>query len=263
MLEDIAPAIRSSKKVKVLTALPGSTGEDLVFDSHISFLPFINYLKSKSAGDADTRSRIYNYLVERFEAEPALLQPIKDSSVLSEHSDLLELLSTSLFPVVTDPEKNIFTLAVPYQFSIFNDSASFRKLFVNGEEHVILPENSSDEYLKQIHCSLIYEHALEKFYGVKLNSNTDLVYPIIDAATGMKRYYKLRYDKRFIDLHLKGELPPIQDCAVCLNTFRILDLDQQLKKMPLELFSAEGFGVWVAEDVTTQETLDAIKKILL
>ena len=263
MLEDIAPAIRSSKKVKVLTALPGSTGEDLVFDSHISFLPFINYLKRKSAGDADTRSRIYNYLVERFEAEPALLQPIKDSSVLSEHSDLLELLSTSLFPVVTDPEKNIFTLAVPYQFSIFNDSASFRKLFVNGEEHFILPENASDEYLKQIHCSLIYEHALEKFYGVKLNSNTDLVYPIIDAATGMKRYYKLRYDKRFIDLHLKGELPPIQDCAVCLNTFRILDLDQQLKKMPLELFSAEGFGVWVAEDVTTQETLDAIKKILL
>lgn len=263
MLEDIAPAIRSSQKVKVLTALPGGTGEDLAFDSHISFLPFINYLKNKSAGDSDTRARFYNYLVERFEAEPALLQPIKDSSLLSEYSDLLELLGTSLFPVVTDPEKNIFTLAVPYQFSIFDESATFRKLFVDGEEHFILPENAPGEYLKQIHCSLIYEHALEKFYGVKLNTNTDLVYPVIDAATGMKRYYKLRYDRRFIDLHPKGELPAIQDCAVCLNTFRILDLDQQLKKMPLELFSAEGFGVWIAEDVTIQESLDAIKKILL
>lgn len=263
MLEDIAPAIRSSQKVKVLTALPGGTGEDLAFDSHISFLPFINYLKNKSAGNSDTRSRFYNYLVERFGAEPALLQPIKDSSLLSENSGLLELLGTSLFPVVTDPEKNIFTLAVPYQFSIFNESASFRKLFVDGEEHFILPENAPGEYLKQIHCSLIYEHALEKFYGVKLNANTDLVYPVIDAATGMKRYYKLRYDRRFIDLHLKGELPAIQDCAVCLNTFRILDLEHQLKTMPLELFSAEGFGVWIAEDVTVQESLDAIKKILL
>lgn len=263
MLEDIAPAIRSSQKVKVLTVLPGGTGEDLAFDSHISFLPFINYLKNKSAGNSDTRSRFYNYLVERFGAEPALLQPIKDSSLLSENSGLLELLGTSLFPVVTDPEKNIFTLAVPYQFSIFNESASFRKLFVDGEEHFILPENAPGEYLKQIHCSLIYEHALEKFYGVKLNANTDLVYPVIDAATGMKRYYKLRYDRRFIDLHLKGELPAIQDCAVCLNTFRILDLEHQLKTMPLELFSAEGFGVWIAEDVTVQESLDAIKKILL
>ncbi len=263
MLEDIAPAIQSSQKVKVLTALPGSTGEDLVFDSHISFLPFINYLKNKSAGNTDTRSRIYNYLVERFETEPGLLQPVKNMGLLNENSGLLELLGTSLFPVVTDPEKNIFTLTVPYQFSIFNDSASFRKLFVDGEEHFILPENASGEYLKQIHCSLIYEHALEKFYGVKLNANTDLVYPVIDAATGMKRYYKLRYDRRFIDLHLKGELPAIQDCAVCLNTFRILDLEHQLKTMPLELFSAEGFGVWIAEDVTVQESLDAMKKVLL
>ena len=263
MLEDIAPAIRSSKKVKVLTALDSSTKGDIAFDSNISFMPFINYLKKKSAGNTDTRSRFYNYLVERFETEPALLDPVKDSSLLSEHGNLLELLGTSLFPVVTDPEKNIFALSVPYQFSIFNDSPPFRKLFVDAEEHFILPENATAEYLKQIHCSLIYEHALEKFYGVKLNANTDLVYPVEDAGTGMKRYYKLRYDRRFIDLHLKGELPPIQDCAVCLNTFRILDLEQQLKTMPLELFSAEGFGVWVAEDVTIQESLDAIKKILL
>jgi len=263
MLEDIAPAIRSSKKVKLLTTLPGSTEEDLFFDSHISFLPFINYLKNKSTGNSDTRSRFYNYLVERFETEPALLAPVKDSSLLSENGDLLELLGTSLFPVVTDPEKNIFTLAAPYHFSIFNESASFHKLFVDGEEHFILPENATTEYLKQVHCSLIYEHALEKFYGIKLNANTDLVYPVVDAATGMKRYYKLRYDRRFIDMHLKGELPPIQNCAVCLNSFRIMDLEQQLKTMPLELFSAEGFGVWVAEDITIQESLDAIKKILL
>ncbi|MEP7376621.1 MAG: hypothetical protein ABI675_24700 [Chitinophagaceae bacterium] len=263
MLEDIAPVIRSSQKIKLLTALPGSTEGDHVFDSHISFLPFINFLKDKSAGGTDTRSRFFNYLVDRFEAEPALLQPVHDSNLLGEHADLLELLGISLFPVVTEPEKNIFTLAAPYQFSIFNESPSFRKLFVDGEEHFILPENASAQYLKQIHCSLIYEHALEKFYGVKLNANTDLVYPVLDAATGMKRYYKLRYDRRFIDLKLKGELPPIQNCAVCLNTFRILDLEQQLKKMPLELFSAEGFGVWMAEDVTIQESLDAIKKILL
>ena len=222
MLEDIAPAVRSSQKVKLLTALPNSTNGDQVFDSQISFRPFVNYLKDKAEGNTDIRSRFFNYLVERFETEPALLEPVCNSELLGEHGDLLELLGTSLFPVVTDPEKNIFTLAAPYQFSIFNESASFRKLFVDGEEHFTLPENASAEYLKQIHSSLIYEHALEKFYGIKLNTNTDLVYPVIDAATGMTRYYKLRYDRRFIDLHLKGKLPDLKNCAVCLNTFRIM-----------------------------------------
>jgi len=259
---DIPAAATSSKKINLIPASPSDTKDTFDFDSKVSFLPFINYLKEKSAGNSDTRSRFYNYLVEKFESEPALLKPVIDSSLLSKHADLLELVGTSLFPVVTDPEKNIFTFAVPYQFSIFSDSSPFRKLFVN-EDHFVLPEDASREDLRQIHSSLIYDHALEKFYGVKLNTNTDMTYPVIDKATGMKRYYKLSYDRRFIDLHLKGELPPIQDCAVCLNTFRILDLDQQLKKMPLDLFAAEGFGVWVAEDVTVEESLEAIKKILL
>ena len=172
------------------------------------------------------------------------------------------MLGTTLFPVVSEPEKNIFTLTAPYQFSIFNDSASFRNLFVK-DENFLLPDNATNEFLQEVQCALIYEHIMEKFYGVKLNATADLVYPVTDAETGMKRYYKLRYDRRFIDLHLKGKLPDIHDCGVCLNTFRILDLEKQLKMMPPSLFSAEGFGVWIAEDVTTQESLDEIKKVLL
>ena len=262
MLEDIAPAIRSPQRVKVLTTSPRSTEDSLAFDSSISFLPFINYLKKKSVGNIDTRSRFYNYLVQRFEAEPALLEPIKDNNLLDKNRDLLELLGTTLFPVVSEPEKNIFTLAAPYQFSVFNASLSFRNLFVN-DECFLLPENMTDEYLKQAQCALIYEQVMEKIYVIKLNTNTDIVYPITDTTTGMKRYYKLRYDRRFIDLHLEGKLPDIQNCAVCLNTFRILDLEKQLQTMPPSLFSAEGFGVWIAEDVTSQESLDAIKKVLL
>ena len=266
MLEDIVPAIRSLKKVKVLAATSDTPGESLLVDSRISFLPFVNYLKDKLAGSSDTRSGFYHYLIEKFEAEPALLQPVEDSRLLDENQGLLELLGTVLFPVVGEQEKNVFSMAVPYQFSVFNYSTPFRKLFIDrGEEHFLLPADTPAAYIKQAQCSLIYGHVLEKFYGIKLNDNTDLVYPVVDAATGIKRFYKLRYDRRFVDIHLKvkGTLPLIQDCAVCLNTFRIMDLEQQLQKMPLDLFAAEGFAVWVAEDVTTQESLDAIKKILL
>jgi hypothetical protein len=165
---------------------------------------------------------------------------------------------------VSEQEKNMFTMATPYRFDVFNYSTPFRNLFIDeNEEHFLLPVNVSNDFIKQAWCSLIYEHILEKFYHIKLNNTSDLIYTVADAATGMKRYYKLRYDRRFIDINLKGELPLIQDCAVCLNTFRIMDLEHQLQKMPLDLFTAEGFAVWIAEDVTRQESLDSIKHLLL
>ena len=263
MLEEIAPASPSLKKVKMLAAIQGANNIPSV-DSKISFRPYINYLKNKLTGSTDTRSRIYNYLIDKFESEPALLEPVEDSHLLDENSELLELLGTTLFPVVNEDEKNVFTLSVPYQFTIFNYSEPFRKLFIDEtEDKFILPNDMPVEYIKHAQCALVYEHVLEKFYGIKLNENTDLVFPVVNTATGMKRYYKLRYDKRFIDIQLKGKLPLIHDCGVCLNSFRILDLDRQLERMPLDLFDIEGFGVWIAEDVTTHESLDSIKKVLL
>lgn len=98
-----------------------------------------------------------------------------------------------------------------------------------------MPGEISETYLKEVQCSMIYDHILEKYYGINLNDSPELIYPVKDAQTGMKRYYRMRYDRRFINVKIKGELPLIKDCAVCLNTFRILDLEQQLKTMPLDL----------------------------
>ena len=263
MLEDLARSPQLQKKVKLLKATPGIADDIISLDSRISFRPFVNYLKDRLTGTSDTRSRFSNYLIEKFEAEPALLQ-CADVELLNKNYGLLELLGSSLFPIVSEQEKNAFALALPYHFTIFNYSAPFRALFIDqNEEHFLLPADVSPDYVKRAQCNLIYDHIVEKFYGIKLNNNTDLVYPVADRTTGMKKYYKLRYDRRFIDIRLLGNLPRIQDCAVCLNTFRIMDMEQQLQKMPLDLFAMHGFGVWIAEDITVQESLESIKKILL
>ena len=264
MIEEIIPAFAPHKTVKMLSADREIINRLPAIDSHISFLPFVNFLKDKLAVTSGTRADFYRYLIQKFEAEPELLQQVEDVQILDDHDELLELLSTVIFPVVTDEGKNNFTFSAPYQFNIFSYSEPFRKLFIDKEETKLkLPREISEAYLKEVQCSMIYDHILEKYYGIQLNESPELIYPVTDSVTGMKRYFRMRYDRRFIDVHLKGELPPIQDCAVCLNTFRILDLEKQLKKMPLELFEVEGFAVWVAEDVTIAESLDRIKKILL
>ncbi|NEU08147.1 hypothetical protein GZH53_07475 [Flavihumibacter sp. R14] len=264
MIHEIIPESTTRKGIKILSPKTDITNRLPSIDSYISFLPFVNFLKEKLATTSGTRANFYKYLIKKFEDQPALLQRFDDSDQLNDHEDLMEFLSTAIFPVVSSEKENNFTLSAPYKFTIFSYSDSFRDLFIDdNEKYLELPYELSEEQLTQVQCAMIYDHVLEKYYGIKLNENPEMIFPVKDSKTGMMRYFRIRYDRRFIDLELKGELPPIQDCAVCLNTFRILDLEQQLKKMPLELFEARGFAVWVAEDVTTSESLDQLKKILL
>ena len=245
---------------KILSPDPGCTDRLLQIESNISFDPFINYLKENLIAVSNTKEKFYNYLIEKLEtggygAETGLLQ---------EQDDLLEMLTTSLFPVVADHHKTSFALATPYQFKVFYYSDCFKKLFLDrGEKRLLLPEGMSANRLRALQATMIYDQVLEKFYSIKLNDSPELIYPVTDAETGLKRYYRIGYDRRFIDIRLKGKLPQIQDCGVCMNTFRILDLEKQLATMPLDLFEANGFAVWTAQDVTITESLDAIKKILL
>ena len=264
MLEEFVPVLQSRRKPKILLAEQKITAGLPEIENKISFLPFINYLKEKRTGASEARSNFYYYLIRKFEAEPILLKPLIDKNSLGEYAELLELLSTSLFPIVSEHDSNSYALAVPYQFQVFYYSDCFKKLFLDeNEEHLLLPSGLSVEQLKTILCSMFYDHVLNKFYGVSLNEKPELIYPVVDSETGMRRFFKISYDRRFIDIRLKGELPPLKDCAVCMNTFRILDLEKQLSTMPLELFEVEGFAVWVAEDVTTNESMEGIKKILL
>ena len=264
MLDEIIPALKPFKRSKVLSA--ESTKRRLlpVIDQKISFGPFVAYLKTKRTSVPETSERLYNYIINKFEAEPSLLKPIDNMGLIDEHAELMELITTSLFPVIGNQQRNCFALAAPYEFSVFYYSDPFQKLFFdNKEQHLLLPDGIPSEELKAVLCGMIYDQVLEKFYGVKLNEHPELVYPVCDPQTGMMRYYKIRYDRRFIDLHAKDELPPLKECSVCMNTFRILNLEKQLETMPLHLFEAEGFAVWVAEDITNTEAIESIRKILL
>jgi len=261
---DETPVLKPRRKSKILAAPPTVTEALPYLDSQISFKPFVGFLKVNRSLVSETKAWIYNHLIKELEAKNQLLEPVHDVSLIDEHANLMELLTTSLFPVVGSHDINNFALSSPYQYQVFYYSDHFRKLFFDSnEQYLLLPEGQSKEQLKAVQCAAIYDHILEKFYGMHLNEDPQLIYPVSDPQTGMMRYYRIKYDRRFIDLNLKGKLPPIQNCGVCMNTFRILDLEKQLATMPLELFQAEGFGVWIAEDVTRTEALEIIKKTLL
>src|SRR5258706_1344714 len=151
MRKKIIPAVKPLRRLKMLAAEPTIIETIPPIDSKISFLPFINYLKDNRLAVSGTRESLYNYLIKKFEDEPALLHQVDDMDLIAEHSNLMELLTTSLFPTVEDQEKNSFALAAPYQFRVFYYSDGFRKLFAdNDEQNLLLPSGLPAEELKKI-----------------------------------------------------------------------------------------------------------------
>ena len=179
MIDEIIPALPGQRRLKILSAEPGIVNRLPFIRSNISFLPFVNFLKEKLITTSGSRADFYRYMIKKFEAEPLLLEQVKDAGVLDNNEELLELLSTAIFPAVGGEGGNNFTLSAPYQFNIFSYSDKFRRLFINGEESELkLPEEISEDQLKSVQCSMIYDHVLEKYYGIQLNESPELVYPI-------------------------------------------------------------------------------------
>src|SRR4030095_276454 len=113
MLEEIAPALKPSGKSKVFSPEPDVCEKLLLVEGQVSFAPFINYLREKRECVSETREKVYSYLIKRFESEPSLLYP-ENLDIIHERSDLMELLTTSLFPMVASDHRHIFALAAPY-----------------------------------------------------------------------------------------------------------------------------------------------------
>jgi hypothetical protein len=150
MLEEIL-SVPKSRVSKVVTAAPELIKSLPVIDSKISFCSFVNHLKNNRSSVTDTKERFYNYLIEKFESEPSLLN--NEESLESSGADdaILEMLSTSLFPAVANHDKINFALAAPYQFRVFYYSDSFMKLFFDDKkEHLLLPAGMPPEELKTI-----------------------------------------------------------------------------------------------------------------
>jgi hypothetical protein len=94
MLDEM-PVLKPSKKSRVLTAHPTIIEALPLVDSHISFSPFVHYLKEKRSSVSETKEQLYNYIIKKFESEPGLLETVDDIGLIDEKADLMELLATS------------------------------------------------------------------------------------------------------------------------------------------------------------------------
>jgi hypothetical protein len=234
--------------------------------SKISFLPFYNFIKAKSAQVQGRKTLYLDYVISRFEQEPAMLAPIEDPALLTTHEDLLELVASAIFPATTDEHTTFYSFSAPYIFQTFYYSDLFGLYFtreIDGTRHLSFPDDVSLEKIKQENLSLAYKFILKKFYNFDLNVNADLVYHVNDPFTGQRRYGKVMADDRFVDVELTGELPEFKMTSICPKTYRIIDCDKLQAELPLSNFIFHGFLVRHIVDITSTAFADEIKNAIL
>ena len=125
-----------------------------------------------------------------------------------------------------------------------------------------------EEQAKQIKSNqleFIFSLILEKCYGITSVFSRDIVHSLEDDKTGLVKYFQLNLDTRFIEITAPAAVAAIEEwrsyIPVHYDRKEILAMLQE--KIPLDMFSIEGFGISSVTDVTPEYSIENIKDLIL
>ncbi|WP_341841516.1 hypothetical protein [Chitinophaga caseinilytica] len=250
--------------MKILTANRDQLIEEHLIESHISFVPFVRFMKDKAQKAKGARAAFFSEIVRHFESNPELGQPLASDVDVAKYQEYLDLVTATVFPVTIDDTRDIFGIGVPYRFAIFYYSDKFQQIFSDdGKELLAMPKGMSPEKIRRDKLSWLYKLILERWYNLQINYDTDIVHPISFNGEGLTQYIKVNIDPRFVDVRLKGELPKLDCGNICAGDFRAQDLSVLQQLVPLDAFALEGFVIWTIQDVTRDYVVNGLKSLIL
>lgn len=110
--------------------------------------------------------------------------------------------------------------------------------------------------------TLIYNHILEKLYGIKILNPPENIISI--NVEDKEQYYRLNLDTRYSEVSYKGITPPISEMLSdtdFANSKSILDVLE--KTLPLDRFTFTGFAIVEITEYTHKILKDRLKSFLL
>jgi hypothetical protein len=234
------------------------------FHSKLSFRPLIEKWQQKTDEGRKGASFFYKDILQRVSKFPELLEPIEDIAVLKEHPALLEVIMSTIFPVTSSDNKELYAVSVPFTYDYIYTSSLFRLAFLdeNGKMR-IKPEDIIANNITNEKIEAAYRMILHKFYGFDFAGPTYTIQPYNDPSTGLTRYLELRIDPQFIDVHQKQELPVHDFGEAKHKTTAVLKIPHLQQLLPLDMFEFEGIAIVHIYDVTEREVINEIKNELL
>ncbi|MFC0773236.1 GAF domain-containing protein [Terrimonas alba] len=230
----------------------------------LSFRPFIDYLKKRGTTNCK-KDHFFQYVIEQFDKQPELYGAI-DLDKVKDYGDLLILIYSIVSPIIEDELTHRWALCLPLKPVIFYYTNAYYELVANpatGELRKSIASKSPEE-IRRNQLEFTYSLILEKCYGISTFLSREIIHSLRDEETGLEKYYCLDLDTRFVEIHTTQPLPELKIADFHSGTY---DKDEMLAflqtKLPLNMFRFEGFAINNVYDVTTEHSIENIKKALL
>lgn len=231
----------------------------------LTFRPFIDYLKKAREMAPSIKNRFFSFIIEQYEQQPQLLGPV-DIDRVKDYADLLQLIYTTLSPIIESEESQRWALCMPLKPVVFYGTNAYYKLvsdIATGAVRKSIATKSQNE-IRQNQLEFTYSMILEKCYGIPCYFDREIIHSLEEDETGLPKYFKLNLDIRFIDVKPLRPLPELDLNALQSGNperKQIVPLLEEL--LPLDMFRFEGFAITNITDVTDQYSIDKIKNIIL
>jgi hypothetical protein len=191
---------------------------------------------------------------------PELLGTIEDLGVIARHRQLVEAMMSAVFP----PAGRDFVHAaafVPFQMQNVYATSAFERDLLGPDGRLKGRVNVDERTAMTVHVLDAWAIVLQRVYGLALPLDFPLVLTVPDG--NLERHFKLEFLDGFIDVRVRGELPPLPADALERVRAALLDPSGLAELPPTDRFVISGLALVRAADVTAQEVLSSLKRDLI
>jgi hypothetical protein len=250
-------AVRPSAKPRAAPALWG-----LPIRTEFSLQPLIKYWERELAQGEKPFATATRALLEKVRQNPVFSGPVADPDAVRQHPELLSALMLAVFSP-TFQEESYGAAVLPFQLRSFYSTPGFARLLTEPDGALQFRMDADVSLVLNVRIVSAYSLILERVYGVRLGVEYPWVAIVTDPDTKLDRYFKLIVSKRFLEVEVLGEVPPLPEEALRRIRAHVADPKAFTELLPADRFVIRGFAVFQAVEVTEPEILSAIERDLI
>ena len=232
------------------------------FHSVITLEPLLEFWRGHVIPRCPETATTFELFERNFRSNPKLNGTIKDPAVVREHAEEILPLMTAIFPASTW-ETEIAGAVSPLGNRPFFYTPLFGKHFLtlDGQVRGALKQPKQD--VAHFHRLRAFWLILDKVYGISHGRNIPVIRSIVDADTGLDRYYRILPDWQFLTVRTPGTPKPLTSEHRDLILENIDNPKVLAQLVPPQDFEFRGFIVIRAVDVTQSEVLADLERGLV
>lgn len=233
---------------------------DLPFVFKISFEKIFDVYEkyADEAFEGHMNHDLAKRMVSAVGQHPELIEGIEDLRWLDENRELTDLMLDPLFPEVLS-KNEIKAAAIPFSFNQFRSSDRLQNILRNAGEKFELSFNEFDDDLLYINSCIMI---LAMVHGRFIDLKRPFFFHIPDK-NGVVSNYRVAFNADMSSITATERSPKItdEDFRSLINSYDNVDVWKE--KFPVGSYVFKGFGIMNMFDVSTDESISAIRTNLL